>query len=418
MKKKDYKLVVFILFVFASMQFKAFGQDTYKGETKVSLDKYYTGLNSYIVNQSVREALRAELGSVFCDNGVRSIVQNDLNLLNKKDISAQTNLDEYLVAVNSFANRSEREGQTFKIDFQLLISSYNENRQYINYLNKYVTVSTIDVDKTITFGNTKLLIKDHVILYDGLIERIESTPRQAPPPPPPTTTNTKKRRTTYIEWPWDIDFYSRVMGFSMGYVQKKVDFYYTDDSKETTDLAWNYKPNDFTNGLRLGLHFQPCFSWGLGIYTGLFFEYYYSHTPSKNKVTTDTEDGLLADAYTSFSEKAISFPLHLYFRVPFSEEFAVSLHGGINADYLFGATYKDKDGYWMTYTPSYGTEVRYEHINLEYAISAGIQYEWALIEATWFNGITKNEKFSTPNNYSKALLTGFSISFSILPDLL
>lgn len=415
MRKYNYKYVVLLLLAFASIQFKAFGQDSYKGEAKVSLDKYYRGLNSYIVNQSVREALRAELGSVFRNNGAQSIVQNDLNLLNNKNISTQTSLDEYLVAVKSYANKSEREGKTFKIEFELLNSSYNESRQYVNYLNKYVTISTIDINKIVTYGSTRLLIKDHVILYDGLIEKIESTQRQAPPP---TNTNTKKKRTTYIEWPWDIDFYSRVMGFSMGYVQKKVDFYYTDDSKETTDLAWNYKPNDFTNGLRLGLHFQPCFSWGLGLYTGLFFEYYYSHTPSSNKVTTDTEDGLLADAYTSFSEKAISVPLHLYFRVPFSEDFALSLHGGINADYLFGAIYKDKDGYWMTYTPSYGTEFRYDHFNLEYAIGAGIQYEWALIEAIWFNGITKNEKFSTPNNYSKALLTGFSISFSILPDLM
>lgn len=380
----------------------------------MSLDKYYRGLNSYIVNQSVREALRAELGSVFRDNGIQCIVQNDLNLLNDKSISTQTNLDEYLVAVKSCANKSEREGKSFKIEFELRTSSYNESRQYINYLNKYVTASTIDVHKTIIYGDKKLLIKDHVTLYDGMIEKIESTQRQDPSPPPPS----KSKRTTYIEWPWDIDFYSRVMGFSMGYVQKKVDFYYTDDNKETTDLAWNYKPNDFTNGLRLGLHFQPCFSWGLGLYTGVFFEYYYSHTPGSNKVTTETEDGLLADAYTSFSEKAISVPLHLYFRIPFSEEFALSLHGGINADYLFGATYKDKDSYWMTFTPSYGTEVRYDHINLEYAIGAGIQYEWALIEASWFNGITKNEKFSMPNNYSKALLTGFSISFSILPSLL
>ena len=91
----------------------------------MSLDKYYRGLNSYIVNQSVREALRAELGSVFRDNGIQCIVQNDLNLLNDKSISTQTNLDEYLVAVKSCANKSEREGKSFKIEFELRTSSYN-----------------------------------------------------------------------------------------------------------------------------------------------------------------------------------------------------------------------------------------------------------------------------------------------------
>lgn len=409
---KNTKFISFLIVVIVScMMTKGYGQSSYQNETEFVLNKYYSSLNSYIYNPTVRDTTVAELKTII--NKV-SIIQNDLNLLVGKKISTQTNLDEYLVALAYHANKSINEGKTFKIDSELKTNTYSESRQYINYLNKYVTVSTIDVNKTIIYGDKKLLIKDHVTLYDGVIERIESTQRQNPTPPPPS----KPKRTTYIEWPWDIDFYSRVMGFSLGYVQKKVDFYYTDDSKETTDLAWNYKPNDFTNGLRLGLHFQPCFSWGLGLYTGLFFEYYYSHTPSSNKVTTDTEDGLLADAYTSFSEKAISVPLHLYFRVPFSEDFALSLHGGINADYLFGAIYKDKDGYWMTYTPSYGTEFRYDHFNLEYAIGAGIQYEWALIEAIWFNGITKNEKFSTPNNYSKALLTGFSISFSILPDLM
>ena len=410
MKKDNYKYFVSLLLVLAFMQFKAFGQDNiYKAETKAALDKYYMGINSYIVNQSVRAALRGEIGSVFIGDGSQCIVQNDLNLLNDKNISTQTNLDEYLVSVKAFANKSEREKKTFKIDFELKMLSYKESKQYISYLNKSVIVSTVDVYKTIIYGSTKQLVKDHVILYDGLVAKIESSKRSEPA----ATSGSSRGRG--VVWPWDIDFESRVMGFSMGYVQKKVDFYYTDDSKETSDLAWNYEPNSFTNGLRMGLHFQPCFSWGLGLYTGCFFEYYYSPTPSSNKATTG--EGPLADAYTSFSEKAVSVPLHLYFRVPFSEDFALSLHGGVNADYIFGATYKDSDGIWMTFTPSYGSDVRYEHLNLEYAIGAGIQYEWALFEATWFNGITKNEKLSLPD-YQKALLTGFSISFSILPELM
>lgn len=379
------------------------GQNVYEKTTEQLLNKYYNGLNSIIVNPSTREGTTEELKTIFRDAS-QSIVYNDMNLLEDKSVSKQTNLEEYLRRISYFATKSENEKVTFTIDYYSEYGSYNESRQYVDYLNRYAIVSTIDVNKTIKYGYTWFRRRDHITLIDGQFEKIESFKREI-------STTTK---TSSIEWPWEIDFDSRVMGFSMGYVQKKVDFYYNDDSKETTDLAWNYEPNAFTNGLRLGLHFQPCFSWGLGLYTGFFFEYYYSHTPSSNKATT--EEGLLADAYTSFSEKAISVPLHLYFRVPFSEEFALSFHGGINADYLFGATYKDSDGIWMTYTPSYGTDVRYEHFNLEYAFGAGIQYEWALIEATWFNGITKNEKFAT-SNYTKALLTGFSINFSILPDL-
>ena len=210
--------------------------------------------------------------------------------------------------------------------------------------------------------------------------------------------------------PWKVKFDKKVTGLSMGYVQRSVRFW-EDRQKTTTDLAWGNE-GGHTDGFRVGLHFQPCFSWGLGIYFGGFFEYYYSHTPSKNKDITG--EGTYADSYTSYTEKVVSVPVHLYYRIPFSRKFALSVHGGIDAEYLFEAAYKDGDGIFMSYAPEYNSQAKYRHFNLGYNVSMGVQYDWALIEASWCNGFTDHDKYVLTEDGTKTNLRRFNISFSLL----
>ena len=66
-----------------------------------------------------------------------------------------------------------------------------------------------------------------------------------------------------FDWPWKVKFNKRVSGLSLGYVQRRVNFF-KDGQKTTTDLAWGTL-GGHTDGFRVGLHFQPCFSWGLGL---------------------------------------------------------------------------------------------------------------------------------------------------------
>lgn len=221
----------------------------------------------------------------------------------------------------------------------------------------------------------------------------------------------KLKRAEWI-WPWDIDFIDRFWGFQLGYVQRYFKVQYYEEESETFDIAWRLSGRT-TSGFRAGIHFQPCLEWGLGIYTGLFFEYYYSKSPSSDETT---DDNGFYDFYTSYSEKCISFPAHAYFRIPFSKDFALSIHGGIDIDYFFGAKYKDSNDVYMTYTPSYNTEFQYKHFNFAYNISTGIQYKVILVEASWSNGITNNNQMTDEGSFNPIdlALNKFNISLSLV----
>lgn len=217
-------------------------------------------------------------------------------------------------------------------------------------------------------------------------------------------------------WPWKRDFEHKVVGFSLGYVQRSIKFT-TSDAYEGTmsiDPAWR-NDNAVTQGVRAGLHFQPCLHWGLGLYTGGFFEYYYSPTPNSNKGYNAMDE-----MFTSFSEMAVSIPIHLYYRIPFSVNFAMALHGGIDAEYYFKATYRDSDGEWLTVTPPYGIsgddDFMYKHLNLGLGFGVSIQWAWALLEANWHLGLTDHEiySFRFANDDISSHMSKFNASFSIL----
>jgi len=207
-------------------------------------------------------------------------------------------------------------------------------------------------------------------------------------------------------WPWNINFYSHVAGIYVGYVQRSLCYYTDNDAVDFVSVAWR-ELNKSTSGVRAGIHFQPCFSWGLGLYTGAFFEYYYS------KASDDSY------GYTSYSEKAVTVPLHLYMRLPISRNAAFALHGGINAEYLWGATYKDSNNVYMTWTPSYGKDFMPKHFNCGYGVGVSFQVYSVMIEATWNYGITNNKHIATDSEeygitYSTVTYKSFNIGLSIL----
>ena len=113
------KSISFLIIVIVScMMTKGYGQSSYQNETKFALNKYYSNLNIYIVNQSNRDDIK-ELKTIF-ESDSTSIVQNDLNLLIGKSISTQTNLNEYLVALAYHANKSINDPPVISINWSLL----------------------------------------------------------------------------------------------------------------------------------------------------------------------------------------------------------------------------------------------------------------------------------------------------------
>lgn len=185
--------VFFSLVAVLCLTISGHGQSRNEMDVIFVQDKYYSGLNAYIFNASMREGTAAELKSVFRDDGAQSIVYKDLNLIDEKSISTQTDLNEYLTALGLYANRCLNERTIFKIESELVRNSYTESSKYISYLGKNVLVSTIDVNKTIIYGRKHIQVKDHITLYDGLIEKIESVSLSQEPPKPSTDDAYKKK---------------------------------------------------------------------------------------------------------------------------------------------------------------------------------------------------------------------------------
>ena len=196
----------------------------------------------------------------------------------------------------------------------------------------------------------------------------------------------KQRRK--FEWPWQKDFEPRFAGFSLGLTQGAYSAITDDGHYIDFNPAWgNYDSR--LAALQAGIHFQPALDWGLGLYTGLFYQYYLSGTMTSEK--SPTENGPLDQTYTNYSEHEVMVPLHLYFRLPFSKTVALSFHGGPDVSYAFLARYDDRDNMFLSWNPPYGEGFLHKHFNLSYSIAAGFQIKWAMIEAVMQNGITNHE---------------------------
>lgn len=109
-------------------------------------------------------------------------------------------------------------------------------------------------------------------------------------------------RNSFV-WPWQREYDASPVGFSMGYVTKQ--WVTSGEGARLKEDVWG-RENKRLHGLQVGLHFQPCFSWGLGLYSGLFYEYYMSWNEEMK------EQGYM----DHFQEHCLYMPIHAYYRLP------------------------------------------------------------------------------------------------------
>ena len=127
--------------------------------------------------------------------------------------------------------------------------------------------------------------------------------------------------------------YPRLLGLSLGYVQKQWKIKSGNEIYKTD--VWN-KENSFVNGIQAGLRIEPLFKYGFGLSTGLFYEHYFS----KNK---DIGTGFYTDAPGTFeyrdahTEHSLHLPLHLEYRANIDEYFQFFIEGGPSIDFGLAA---------------------------------------------------------------------------------
>ncbi|MBQ9236402.1 MAG: PEGA domain-containing protein [Prevotella sp.] len=124
-------------------------------------------------------------------------------------------------------------------------------------------------------------------------------------------------------WPWQREYDDRPAGFSIGYVSKQI-VSKNGSQRVKVDPAY-FRESKWLSGIQIGLHFQPTFSWGGGLYTGLFYELYFAKSDTFAGESID-------DAYNNFTEHSLNIPLNLYYRMPFSKKFSIAIRGGVSMD--------------------------------------------------------------------------------------
>jgi len=128
--------------------------------------------------------------------------------------------------------------------------------------------------------------------------------------------------------------------FQMGYVNKSWRCTYATAGTLREDF-WGF-PNSYLHGIQVGGLYTPSFDWGLGLRTGLYFEFYNSVSP------------YVRDYCNNFSEIDLYIPVHASFRIPITNDVSFNVFGGVGFQLAMDGKYFKYTGRtWWTFRRLY-----------------------------------------------------------------
>ena len=173
-----------------------------------------------------------------------------------------------------------------------------------------------------------------------------------------------------------------------------------------------WEDSKFVNGVQAGIRVEPVASFGLGLNTGLFYEYYY----------TESDDMYYIDGPGSYrgviQEHALYLPVHLEYRLRFSDDFSAFIYGGAGFDYGIsaGVEFKDTDDDYVIYENNslYESEdvENWKRFNASLEYGLGLSYKNVQLNVTRSHGLVnmaKEDGYSVKQN--KPLMVSLSIMF-------
>lgn len=169
-------------------------------------------------------------------------------------------------------------------------------------------------------------------------------------------------------------------GLVIGYVNKawNTDF----GSYKWKENIWGEEGKRL-HGVQVGLQYTPCFKWGLGVHTGLFYEAYFSESHAVKEAGWD-----------NFTENNIYIPAHLSYRVPFSRDCSLTIYGGIGFQWAISSEYSKYDYRWHEiYDREYQ---RYgdgwpKRVNWQGEIGANLRFKVFQIGCSYSRGLTDHQ---------------------------
>ncbi|MDE7414236.1 MAG: PEGA domain-containing protein [Muribaculaceae bacterium] len=211
-----------------------------------------------------------------------------------------------------------------------------------------------------------------------------------------------------ITWnPFDTDYKKRQWGISASYVHRF--FKYKKDGK-TTNYNW-VGEEGASNGVQVGLTYQPYFGYGQGLSTGL----YYQGTFGKRLFL---EPGHYAADEVTYQEDALYFPLQYQFRLPLHANTSVGVNIGAAITYGFSNKYK-LTGSDDSVDIGYGYNDRYETYHpdkFDYSLLMGafFQFKAMQIEVKYSLGLKDHSIMHTQDADMSVKSSFMSAGLSLL----
>lgn len=191
-------------------------------------------------------------------------------------------------------------------------------------------------------------------------------------------------------------------GLVVGYVNKAYNSEY-----ETSGGTFKQSENLFgeknkrLHGMQLGLQATPCFANGIGAHTGLFYEAYFSESPKVKD-----------SGWDKFTEHDLYIPLHLMYRLPFTQTYSLSFYGGIGFQWAIYGEYRDwgydRYNYYTGDSYYYGpTEYQKygdgwpRHVNWQAEAGFNLRFSSFQFGFSYSYGLTNHKLFN--NSYGYAL---------------
>ncbi len=117
--------------------------------------------------------------------------------------------------------------------------------------------------------------------------------------------------------------------FTLGYVSK--DWRTNINGTVIHENLWGEEDKRM-HGIQIGFNYQPCFKFGLGVHTGLFYEFYLS-------VSKTIKDY----GFSDFGEHSLYIPLHGMYRLPITRKMSFNVFGGVGLNYALYGKYSDAE---------------------------------------------------------------------------
>ena len=199
------------------------------------------------------------------------------------------------------------------------------------------------------------------------------------------------QKKTIIKKTNNIDYDEEFAAGVIGYVNKtwRTDF----GDRVVNENIWGEEDKRI-HGVQIGIDIHPCLPMGLGIKSGLFYEFYYSESQS------------VKDAgYDDFREHNLYLPIHALYRIPFSRLVSLNFYGGIGFNWAMWGTYNNdyilRNGYGQREKDSrieawhkYGNGENPRHLNAQWEAGCFIKYKWFQLGFTYSRGLTDHHLYN------------------------